>query len=76
VKITGSFPIKDAALQTATVRVSGTSAAAGTVTITPDGRVDGTLGGRHFNLSLAPIKLSRFSRSLSLRWRVDAKRTG
>ena len=59
VRISGSFPVSDGALQTATVRVSGSAASAGTITISPSDRVSGTLGGRHFSTSLAKIKLSR-----------------
>jgi hypothetical protein len=59
VRISGSFPVSDGAIQTATAHVSGTAASAGTVTISSSDRVSGTLGGRYFDLSLAKIKLSR-----------------
>jgi pimeloyl-ACP methyl ester carboxylesterase len=59
VRISGSFPVSDGALQTATVYVSGTAASAGTITVSPSDRVTGTLGGRHFSVDLATIKLSR-----------------
>lgn len=59
VGLTGTFPVKDHELQPATIRISGSSAAAGTVRLTADKRVSGTLGGRRFNLSLARVKLSR-----------------
>ena len=59
VRISGSFPVSDGAIQTATAHVSGTAASAGTVTISSNDRVSGTLGGRYFDLSLAKIKLSR-----------------
>ncbi len=59
VELSGTFPIKDGALQAATIRVSGPDASAGTVRIGSGTRVSGTLAGRHFDLSLAKVKLSR-----------------
>jgi pimeloyl-ACP methyl ester carboxylesterase len=59
VALSGTFPIRNGALGTVTVRVSGSAAAAGTVEIGLGRRVSGTLGGRRFDLSLAMVKLSR-----------------
>jgi hypothetical protein len=60
VKLSGSFPVRDGALESATIRISGSSAAAGTIRINPSaGRVSGTLAGRRFSLSLATVKLAR-----------------
>jgi pimeloyl-ACP methyl ester carboxylesterase len=59
VTLSGTFPIHDGVLGAVTVRVSGSAAAAGTVEIGSGRRVSGTLGSRHFDLSLATVKLSR-----------------
>ncbi len=61
VELTGTFPVRDGELQTATIRVSGQAASQGTVTIGSGARVTGTLAGRHFSLDLATVKLSRAS---------------
>jgi pimeloyl-ACP methyl ester carboxylesterase len=58
VALSGTFPIENHELQPATIRVSGSSAAAGTVTLSANKRVSGVLGGRRFNVSLAKVKLS------------------
>jgi pimeloyl-ACP methyl ester carboxylesterase len=59
VKLSGTFPVKNHELQPATLRVSGARAAAGSVRLSTDKRVTGTLGGRRFNVSLTRVKLSR-----------------
>ena len=59
VELSGAFPIVNGELQTASIRVSGAAAAPGTVRIGSGLRVSGTLGGRHFALNLARLKLSR-----------------
>jgi pimeloyl-ACP methyl ester carboxylesterase len=60
VALSGTFPIKDGKLQTATIRVSGSRASPGTIRVgSNDKRVTGTLGGRRFSVSLADVKLSR-----------------
>ena len=59
VGLTGTFPVKNHELQPTTLRISGASAAGGTVRLSADKRVNGTLGGKRFNLSLAKVKLSR-----------------
>jgi len=59
VKLTGSVPVQSGRLQLATIRVAGTEAASGTVTFGSSAtRVSGTLGGRHFDLALAKVKLA------------------
>ncbi len=59
VKLSGTFPVKNHELQPATIRISGGSAAAGSVRLSSDKRVTGMLGGKRFNVSLARVKLSR-----------------
>ena len=59
VSLTGAFPVRDHELQPATIRIGGSSAAHGTVTLAADKRVSGTLGGKRFNVSLTRVKLSR-----------------
>jgi pimeloyl-ACP methyl ester carboxylesterase len=59
VTLSGTFPVRNHELQPATIRISGASAAHGTVRLSADKRVSGTLGGRRFNVSLAKVKLSR-----------------
>jgi pimeloyl-ACP methyl ester carboxylesterase len=59
VALSGTFPIRNGALGTVTVGISGSAAAPGTVRIGSDKRVTGTLGGRRFGLSIATVKLSR-----------------
>lgn len=68
VQLSGTIPVKDGALQTATIRVSGTAAASGTVTVgSTSKQVTGALGGKHFDLNLATVKLSRFT-SVASEW--------
>jgi pimeloyl-ACP methyl ester carboxylesterase len=59
VALSGTFPVKDHELQPATIRISGASAAAGTVRLSANKHVSGTLGGKRFDVSLAKVKLSR-----------------
>jgi pimeloyl-ACP methyl ester carboxylesterase len=59
VTLTGTFPVRNHELQPATIRISGSNAAHGTVRLSADKRVSGTLGGRRFNVSLAKVRLSR-----------------
>jgi hypothetical protein len=61
VELSGTFPIRNGELQTATIRVSGAYASRGTVTIGSGTRITGTLAGKRFNVSLATVKLSRAS---------------
>jgi pimeloyl-ACP methyl ester carboxylesterase len=59
VGLTGTFPIRDGQLQPSTIRVSGADASPGNVTFGGGRSVRGTLGGRHFDVSLATVRLSR-----------------
>jgi pimeloyl-ACP methyl ester carboxylesterase len=58
VALSGTFPVKNHELQPATIRISGAAAARGTVRLSANKRVSGTLGGRRFNVSLAKVRLS------------------
>lgn len=58
VQITGSFPIVDGRLQAANLHVEGSQAARGIVRIGASAHVTGTLGGRHFDVDLAKVKLA------------------
>ena len=58
VTLSGAFPVKNHELQPATIRISGASASRGTVRLSANKRVSGTLGGRRFNVSLASVRLS------------------
>jgi pimeloyl-ACP methyl ester carboxylesterase len=72
VKLSGTFPVRNHELQPATIRISGASAAAGSVRLSSDKRVTGTLGGRRFNVSLTKVRLSRV-RSAQAEWPARAR---
>jgi pimeloyl-ACP methyl ester carboxylesterase len=59
VELSGTFPVRNGALEPATIRIAGAQASPGTVTFTLRKYVSGTLGHRHFHISLATVKLSR-----------------
>jgi pimeloyl-ACP methyl ester carboxylesterase len=59
VELSGVFPVRNGKLQPATIRISGALASPGTVTFGVHRYVTGTLGRRHFRVSLATVKLSR-----------------
>jgi pimeloyl-ACP methyl ester carboxylesterase len=59
VTLTGTFPVRNHELQPATIRISGAAAAHGTVRLSANKRVSGTLGGKRFDVSLTKVKLSR-----------------
>lgn len=60
VRLSGTFQIKNSELQPATIRISGISAAPGTIRLgSATKQVVGTLGGRHFDVNVAKVKLSR-----------------
>jgi len=61
VELSGTFPIRNGQLQTATIRIAGQDASQGTVRIGSGTRVTGTLAGRRFDLNLAKVKLSSAS---------------
>jgi pimeloyl-ACP methyl ester carboxylesterase len=59
VELSGTFPVKNGTLQSATIRISGANASPGTVRLGSGTRVTGTLGGKRFDVNLAKIRLSR-----------------
>jgi pimeloyl-ACP methyl ester carboxylesterase len=60
VELTATFSVRNGALQSTSVRVSGTEASPGTVRVGANSvRATGTLAGRGFNVSLAKVTLSR-----------------
>ena len=59
VELSGTFPVSKGQLQTTTLRVSGSSAAGGTVRVGSGKLVTGTLGGKRFSINVAKVKLSR-----------------
>ncbi|HTD57641.1 MAG TPA: alpha/beta fold hydrolase [Solirubrobacteraceae bacterium] len=59
VQLSGSFPVRHGHLSAADLRVEGSQAAQGTIHVGASARVSGTLGGRHFNVNLAKVKLAR-----------------
>jgi pimeloyl-ACP methyl ester carboxylesterase len=59
VELSGTFPVSKGQLQTATLRITGSSASGGTVRVGSGQQVTGTLGGRRFNVNVAKVKLSR-----------------
>jgi hypothetical protein len=61
VQLSGTIPVKEGHLQSATLLIGGGAGARGTVHIGAGKRVTGNLGGRRFNVALAGVKLSRAS---------------
>jgi len=59
VELSGTFPVRNGRLQTATIRISGADAARGTVRLGSGTQVTGTLAGKRFALSIADVKASR-----------------
>ncbi len=59
VQLSGSFPVANGRLQAADLHVEGSAAARGMVRIGASAHVSGTLGGRHFDVDLAKVKLAR-----------------
>jgi hypothetical protein len=60
VQLSGKFAVRNGQLLTTTVRISGASAAPGTVRLgSATKQVTGTLGGKRFDVSIATVKLSR-----------------
>jgi len=59
VKLNGTLPLSNGELQSATLRIAGSQAAAGTVHVSSTSKiVTGALGGRHFAVSIAHVKLA------------------
>ena len=63
VQLSGTFPVSKGRLQSATLRISGASAASGTVRVGSGKQVTGSLGGKHFDVNIAKVRLSRASSS-------------
>jgi pimeloyl-ACP methyl ester carboxylesterase len=57
--LSGNFPVKDGHLLATNLYVEGPQAARGTIRIGASAHVSGTLGGRHFDVDLAKVKLAR-----------------
>ncbi len=61
VQITGTFLIQSGRLQATDLHVEGAQAAQGLVRVGGGAHVTGTLGGRHFHVDLAKVKLASAS---------------
>jgi pimeloyl-ACP methyl ester carboxylesterase len=59
VRLSGTFPIKDGMVRGATIHVSGSAASMGEIRVGAGATVSGTLGGRHFDLSVKSVRLAR-----------------
>jgi pimeloyl-ACP methyl ester carboxylesterase len=59
VQLSGTFPVKKGQLQSTTLRISGATAASGTVRVGSGKQVTGNLGGKRFDVNIAKVKLSR-----------------
>jgi len=60
VRLTATFPVRSGALQAANIRITGTEASTGTIRFGATSKqVTGTLAGKHFDVSLAKVRLSR-----------------
>src|SRR5581483_5087313 len=60
VQLSAAFRVSHGRLEPAQIRIDGPAAATGTVRLGSESRrVTGTLGGRHFDLSIARVRLSR-----------------
>ncbi len=59
IQLTGTLPVKNGQLQTATIHITGSAASPGTVRIGRGTRVTGELAGRRFDIDLAEVRLSR-----------------
>ncbi len=60
VRLSAAFRVSHGELEPARIRIGGPAAAAGAVRLgSTSRRVTGTLGGRHFDLSIAQVRLSR-----------------
>jgi pimeloyl-ACP methyl ester carboxylesterase len=59
VALSGAFPVRNHQLQTATIRITGSAASPGALSVGNGSMVSGTLGGRRFDVSIAKVKLAR-----------------
>ncbi len=65
VELSGTFPVKNGQLQNATLRITGSTAANGTVRVGSGKQVTGSLEGKRFNVNIANVKLSRAGAGVS-----------
>jgi pimeloyl-ACP methyl ester carboxylesterase len=63
VDLSGTFPVQDGQLQTATIEVNGFAAARGSVRVGDGATVSGTLGGRRFDVDISSVHLASASGS-------------
>jgi pimeloyl-ACP methyl ester carboxylesterase len=68
VALSGTLPASGGKLHSITVRVGGSAAAHGTVTIASGQRASGVLGGRRFDVSIAKAQLSRVEATPHEEW--------
>ncbi len=68
VSLSGTFPVKDGQLQTATIRISGSAGSSGTIRLGSGDTASGTLGGKRFDVNIAKVKLARASGSGESEW--------
>lgn len=60
VTLTGTLPVSNGTIEVSRIRIGGSRAAPGSVTLgAASRRVSGVLGGRRFDISLATVKLAR-----------------
>ncbi|MFZ1155428.1 MAG: alpha/beta hydrolase [Solirubrobacteraceae bacterium] len=67
VQLTGVFAIQNGHLRPADIQVEGSQAARGMVRIGASSRVSGTLGGLHFSVNLAKVRLASADAGLPTR---------
>jgi pimeloyl-ACP methyl ester carboxylesterase len=73
VQLNGVFPVQNGELQPATIAISGSHAAHGTVTFGLRKYVTGALGGRRFTINLATVRLSSSGRAAAGEWPARAR---
>ncbi len=61
VTLSGTFPVANGRLQTATIAIAGSAAAHGSITVGKGQIVSGILGGKNFDVNIAHVKLARAS---------------
>ncbi len=59
IELSGTFPVSKGQLQATTLRITGASAAGGTVRVGSGKIVTGILGGKRFDVNITKVKLSR-----------------
>jgi pimeloyl-ACP methyl ester carboxylesterase len=68
VQLSGTFPVRNGELQPATIAISGSQASHGSVTFGLRKYVTGTLGGRHFRINLATVRVAAASAPAAGEW--------